>query len=449
MKKFSEKFTLNELNMLKYDCSKYYEEMYKTKYYSKEKIREIQNEKFIKMLNYAYDNVPMYRTKYDEAGVSIKSIKTIDDITKLPILEKEEIIKNYPHNTISKKYDRSTLRELVTGGSTGKTVKLVQSDETLRMRVLTAFRIYDTILDRYLPNYIQTYVYTTNYPLDGLPDGTYKLCNVWSLDQIEVAKEKILDSKPHLLTLYPSILEQIRKNLNSKELKILKERLMAINVKSEMSTQKQRDEWEKFFGVGVYDEYGSEEMAGTVAAQCKHKGYHIWEDINIIEAVDESNNPVKEGILGEMIGTNLYSFAMPMIRYRQGDLISFAPENEKCPCGSNFRMLMDFEGRKNMSFTLKSGRFLSSGYLLDVGYTKLIDYRHALDSWALIQESKDKVVFECIPGESMTENIKNLIKKEIYEALFKEAEVEVRFVNELPKTPRGKRNQIISYVNNK
>ena len=276
MKKFSEKFTVDELKLLKKDCIKYYEEMYNIKYYSKDKIKAIQNERFIKMVNYAYNNVPMYHKKYNEAGVNINDIKTIEDITKLPILEKDEIITNYPHNAISKEYDRSKLRELVTGGSTGKTVKLVQSADTIRMRVLTAFRIYDTILDRYRPDYIQTYVYTTNYPLDGLLDGTYKLYNVWSLDPIEVAKTKILNSRPHLLTLYPSVLEEIRKNLSNEELTILRERLIAINVKSEMSTQQQRDEWEEFFGVGVYDEYGSEEMAGTVAAQCRKKGFHIW-----------------------------------------------------------------------------------------------------------------------------------------------------------------------------
>ena len=155
-----------------------------------------------------------------------------------------------------------------------------------------------------------------------------------------------------------------------------------------------------------------------------------------------------DGVLGEMIGTNLYSDSMPMIRYRQGDLIALSSHTTSCDCGCNFRMLLNFEGRKNMSFTLRSGRFLSSGYLLDVGYTKLIDYRSALNSWVLIQESVDKVVFECIPGNGMNEDIKNLIQKAVYEALFKEAEVEVRFVRELPKTPRGKRNQIISYVNN-
>lgn len=214
-----------------------------------------------------------------------------------------------------------------------------------------------------------------------------------------------------------------------------------------MSLQKERDEWSKIFGVPVLDEYGSEELAGTVAAQCRHGGYHIWEDINIVEVVDENNEVIQNYELGELVATNLYNWAMPIIRYRQGDLIKLKPEGTTCACGRIFHMIDEFEGRNNSKFVTREGKEYVPGFLLDVGYTRLMKYGKALASWQLIQENFDNVYFDCVPTNLMNEDIKQSIEKEVGELLDHNFNVKVRFVDEIKITPRGKRNQIISHIN--
>lgn len=440
MREFDEK----QLRLLAREARVLCPELRRNQFLDDGALERLRDERFVKMVRHAYANVPMYRRKYDQAGVDIEAIKSTRDAVHLPIIEKHDLIDNFPHDALASGYNLDELSTAVTGGSSGKTVTVAYSERTMRERVLTAYRIYDMMMDGYRPEHIQTYVYTGTYPLSGLTETDYRLEHIWTLDPLDKAVKTLRASRPHMLTLYPSRLEDIRRQLTQSDLEALRERLVVINVKSEMSTQAQRDEWADFFGVPVLDEYGSEELAGTVAAQCRHKGYHIWEDIQLVEIVGPDGAILPDGEEGDLIATCFYNWAMPIIRYRQNDLASLKPHDEKCSCGRNLRMLSSFSGRQNSSFVLPSGRFLSSGYLLDVGYTRLMDYRTAIAGWALILETPTKAIFECIPGPDMDENVRGLIEHQIRTFLFDELDVEVRLVEELPVTNRGKRNQIIN-----
>lgn len=437
-------FDDKQLRLLARDAKRLCPELRRNQFLDDDSLKHLRNERFTKMVRHAYANVPMYRRKYDEAGVDIDTIRGTEDSVRLPIIEKQDLIDNFPNDTLAADYQLEDLTTAITGGSSGKTVTVAYSECTMRERVLTAYRIYDMMMDGYQPHHVQAYVYTGKYPLSGLNDTDYRLEHIWTLDPIDKAIATLRQSKPHMLTLYPSRLEDIRRHLSTEDIKALQERLVVINVKSEMSTQAQREEWADFFGVPVLDEYGSEELAGTVAAQCRHQGYHIWEDIQLVEIVGADGQRLPDGEEGDLVATCFYNWAMPIIRYRQNDLAALKPTTEKCACGRNLRMLESFSGRQNSSFVLPSGRFLSSGYLLDVGYTRLMDYRTAISGWALILETPTKAVFECIPGRDMNEHIHSLIADEIRGLLFDELDIEVRLVEELPMTNRGKRNQIIN-----
>ncbi|MEU8787253.1 hypothetical protein [Streptomyces sp. NPDC048637] len=439
-------FDQEQLKLLMEEAPEIRRELRRNQFLERQQLQRLQDAAFVKMVRHAYSNVPLYRKKYDAAGVDIHSIRAVQDAHLLPVLEKEELIEGFPEETIAAGYALDELTTAITGGSSGKTVRVAYSAQTMRKRVMTAYRIYDMMMGGYKSHHVQTYVYTGKYPLESLPDGSYQLKHIWTLDPLDEAREKLLHSKPHMLTLYPSRLEDIRRTLSPQDVELLRTNLVVINVKSEMSTQAQRNEWSDFFGVPVLDEYGSEEMAGTVAAQCTHKGYHVWEDIAVVEVVDDSGNPMPDGDTGDLVATCLYNWAMPMIRYRQGDIAALHPVDKLCSCGRSMRMLKSFEGRRNSSFVLPSGRFLSSGYLLDVGYTRLMEYGEALNSWSLVQKDKNTVAFECIPGPGMTDDIRERIRNEVTQFLFNEVTVEVEFVDFLRVTNRGKRNQIISLI---
>src|SRR5205085_3749076 len=118
-----------------------------------------------------------------------------------------------------------------------------------------------------------------------------------------------------------------------------------------------RDYLSSLLNCPVLDEYSSEELT-RIAAQCSHKTYHVFEDINYIETLDSDGRSTPNA--GTIVGTNLHNFAMPMIRYQQNDLGRL--EEAECACGWKFRRLVNFEGRRNDSFELPSGKILSSGF---------------------------------------------------------------------------------------
>ncbi|TMN94657.1 phenylacetate--CoA ligase family protein [Pseudoalteromonas sp. S558] len=437
-------FTTEELEKLSIDGYKIWKELNHNQSLRRDELDKLKDEKFVKMVRHAYNNVPMYRAKYDSHGININQIKGVKDIAKLPIIEKDDLIDNFPHNSLAEGYTLDNVQTAITGGSSGKVVRVAYSDDTMIERVVTAYRIYHMMMDGYPDYYRQTYVYTGVYPFSSLPEGRFPLTHIWTLDSVEDSREKLVASKPHMLTLYPSKLKDIMTGLSQDDIDAIRTNLKCINVKSEMSLQQERDQWSKIFGVPVLDEYGSEELAGTVAAQCPHGGYHIWEDINIVEVVDEHDQVIEDESLGELIATNLYNWAMPIIRYRQGDMIQLKPEDETCGCGRIFRQIGDFKGRSNSKFKTREGKEYSPGYLLDVGYTRLMKYGEHLASWQLIQDTLDNVYFDCIPTSKMTEQIKVDIANEIDSLLHNNFDVTVRFVDDIKITPRGKRNQIIS-----
>ncbi len=412
-----------------------------------EEIKELQRQRFVKMVRYAYENVPFYTKKYDDAGVIVHKINSVSQISELPPVEKSELIENYPDRVISRKYkDHKKLFVLVTGGTSGQTIKIAQQPEAMFDTILSYHRAYSHMMDGYKSSHSHAYVYTGPYPIDGFVFGAYPLHFVWTLDPTEVAFEKLKKAQPHLMTMYPSTLERLSQELTPDQIKEVSSRLKVISVNSEMSSQAQRDAWEKVWGVKVLDEYSSEEISTIMAYQCQHKKYHIQEDLAILEAVDANNQPVLHGVQGDLLATSLNNWAMPFIRYRQQDCVTLEHSSEKCGCGVNFAQLRSFEGRRNQSFTLKSGRKLNSGYLLDVGYSALVNYADAINYWSLIQETKENVVLECVPGKQMTPEVAGQIEKEISSLLFGEASVKVRLVEEPTRTAVGKRHQIISKV---
>jgi phenylacetate-CoA ligase len=106
-----------------------------------------------------------------------------------------------------------------------------------------------------------------------------------------------------------------------------------------------RDRLQDWLGVRGYNCYGTSEMSGPMFSECSEQdGIHIWGDITLTEILDpETGEPVAPGEKGEMVVTMLQKEAMPMVRYRIGDIT--AVETEPCPCGRTHPKIRRIYGR--------------------------------------------------------------------------------------------------------
>ena len=407
-------------------------------FWSRDKMISWQFERVKALVRHAYYNVEFYRRLYDNVSFNPSDLKTWEDFNKLPIVKKEDVINNYPDKILQKGIDIENLIVSRSSGSSGKVLDIAYDSAAFTTYILAAMRLYRMGF-KYKPWHKQVYIYTSPYPMRSLL-GMYPLIFVSTLTAIDEVIKILRKHNPELIVCYPSHLKQIAFEMKSEDRD--KIRPKAISVNSEMSTQKERNELADFFECPVLDEYSSEELT-RIAAQCYNKTYHIFEDINYMETLDDNGKPT--AATGILTGTNLHNLAMPMIRYQQNDLGQIVDEN--CSCGWKFRKLKKLQGRKNDSFILPSGKILTSGFLLDLTYDFLLEDRTAVLDFCLIQQEKNKIVLEIVKGKGWGNFVAEKIKNKFNDFLEEDVNFCVKVVNECTKTKTGKRNPIINLSN--
>lgn len=409
-----------------------------TPFWPREQMRDWQFQRISKLVQHACNYIPFYSELYRSIGFAPGDLKSWDDFARLPVVTKDQVIANYPQRMLKVGTKLDELIVSRSSGSSGKVLDVAYDADAMILYILAGLRLYKMCF-QYKPWHRQLYIYTSPYPMNSLL-GFYPCKFVSTLAPISEILSTLREFKPHLLVGYPSHLKQLLQVACAGDLAKIRPR--AISVNSEMSTQAERDDIASLLDCTVLDEYSSEELT-RIAAQCHHKTYHIFEDINYVETMDDQGNSTTGP--GTIVGTNLHNFAMPMIRYQQNDLARV--EEASCPCGWRFRRMLDFEGRRNDSFELPSGRILTSGFLLDATYEFLLAYGTAVRDFCLIQRSRTCIVLQIVPGVGWDETVNQKIGARFCEFLQGDIPFEVQVVAECEKTKSGKRNAIINMMN--
>ncbi len=331
---------------------------------------------------------PFYREKFRSAGIRIADIRCPEDLRFLPVTTKEELRAAAVDGTWSTAIPSANGFYSQSSGTTGAALRIVCDLKAMLEYGLATYRCY-AMLFPYYPWRRMLYVYTSPFPARSFC-GLYPMIFVPTLAPIDELIAAIRSHRPHLLVLYPSCLRALAGALSSEDARDLGIQIISVN--SEQSTGEERAMWARHFNARVFDEYSSEEL-GRIASHCTSHTYHIFEDLNIIEVVDEHG---REASRGELIGTNLINMTTPFIRYRQGDYV--AREPDECPCGSTMPALRVLEGRINDDFIMPDGRQLTSGYLLDATYHLLLSFPEAIDIFQLTQIGHATAEFKFVPG---------------------------------------------------
>ena len=406
-------------------------------YQSYKKIRDWQLKRISYIVDYAYENIPLYRKKYDAIGFKKGDIKTWRDYNRLPILTKEELINGFPNLIVKDVQDFNISTR--SSGSSGKFVTIAVSQDAIYNDTVQGFRqYYLQSNNRYDPKDTVLFIYTCPWWITEV-DGLYKSEFLPTTTKVEDAIKKIKEIRPKIISTYPTYLEKI----SSKEIDLSKYGVDTVIVHSEQSSRSFRAKLERELNVKIVDEYSSEEMT-RIALECPYHTYHLEEDACYVEALDPKTfKKVKPGEPGILVGTNLLNLSTPIIKYNQGDLV-ILDKPTKCECKNKCRTMNKIQGRLMDSVMINKNEYVPASSFMDIAYNWFLEFNipvHGL-RYQFVQYEPNELTLYLIKG--YFELDLEIIKNSIYLLIPKKMKLKIELVDEFPKIKGEKYRPVIN-----
>lgn len=351
---------------------KYYQKEIETA--SRKQITEWQNERLLKQVEHVWNDVPYYRKKMEEKGVSPKDIKSIKDLHKLPFLSKEDLRIAYPYGLLGKPL-QDCVRIHSTSGTTGKRVIAFYTqhdidlwNECCARAIVAAGGTKDDVCQI-------SYGYGLFTGGAGLDGGSHKVGCLTVPTSSGNTERQIMflrDLNATIICCTPSYAAYLGESMKEMGLTPDDIPLKAGIFGAEAWSEEMRQDIQKTLGIKAYDIYGLTELSGPgVSFECSaQSGMHINEDHFIAEIIDPKTEEVLPyGEQGELVFTSITKEAFPLIRYRTKDICVLS--REKCSCGRTFVKMSKPRGRSDDMLIIRGVNVFPSQIetvLLNKGY---------------------------------------------------------------------------------
>jgi phenylacetate-CoA ligase len=243
--------------------------------------------------------------------------------------------------------------------------------------------------------------------------------------------------RPRLIYGYGSSIGRLAEGLSShNEVLAPAERPLLVEYTADHMSEAERQTATSVFCAPVITAYGASECGG-IAQECRLGRLHVSVDHVLLEFLRADGSAAEEGESAEIVVTTLHNFAMPLIRYRVGDLGSFS--SEKCACGVNLPV-MTLQAGKAVDLISTSSRLAVSAHVLD--YINLYLMKHGIrgiKQFFVEQTSRDAFVLSIVQETPFDERSVQVFVGKMRDYLGERIEVDTRFVESIPLQPSGKR----------
>jgi phenylacetate-CoA ligase len=414
----------------------------KRAYWSPAQLEEYQNKQLRRLVRHAYDNVPFYHKKFQQANLIPADIKTKADLNKLPIIRKSEIKQNAP-DMLCTGIDVKKLHRVSTSGSTGEPLFLYLSERELEFRKAKHLRANISVGQRAWHRW-DTLVGPQHVNKTGHLQrvlGMFAPITLSVYDDVYAQIKQLENLEPNVLDGYSSSLLVLAQTIERQGTKNFSPNFLIGG--AELIDSLSRQYIQKIFDAPFYDQYSSVEFE-RMAWQCPtQEEYHMDADGVILQFLDKNGQEVATGETGEVVCTSLFNYAMPLIRYAIGDM--GIPSDGLCSCGCTLPLMKMVEGRKDSMLFLPNGQMLTPR-----AFTFAIhDFRYypEIEKFRIIQNDIDK--FEFNIKLKTTQLPQDIVRKELYRHLtslldLQDAKFEINFVDDIPLDRNGKLSIVVS-----
>jgi phenylacetate-CoA ligase len=317
---------------------------------SREEMRTIQSERLRDTVNRIYHNVPYYRKKMQEVGLTANDIHGIDDLTKLPFTIKYDLRDNYPFGLFTVPMSE-IVRLHASSGTTGKPTVVGYTRKDIQMwaevvsRSLCMAGVHRNDIVQIAYGYgLFTGGLGIHYGTENLGASVIPISGGNTHKQIQLME----DFGSSVLCCTPSYALNIAEVMKEMKVDIKNLKLRIGIFGAEPWSEAMRREIETKLGIKAIDIYGLSEVIGPgVSCECEHQcGMHINEDHFLPEIINpETLQPVAPGEIGELVFTTITKEGIPLIRYRTRDLTRLI--YDKCACGRTLVRMEKCKGRSD------------------------------------------------------------------------------------------------------
>jgi phenylacetate-CoA ligase len=381
---------------------------------------------------------PHYRELFRKLHLDPENIGSREMLAVLPILEKA-VVRSDPYRFLAS--DTHSSLSINTSGTTGSPLTIRCTREALQRNYAHFYRLREqlgiaprdrcaTFAGRTLvpPNADRPPFWRHNWMTRSLLFSTYHMRPEHMPDYVE----RLAGFDPLLIDSYPSALGLMAAYARERQGPPIRPR--AIITSSETLLPSQRALAEAVFECHVTDQYGAAEMTAFVA-QCSSGTYHVWPSYGICEIL-AGDRPARPGESGDLVCTGFINEAMPLVRYRTGDM---AVAGEGCRCGLPYATIASIEGRRDDVIVTPDGRRVGR---LDPVFKGVDD--DAFREAQIVQEEIGRITLRYVKGSRYSELAVQKVKNELQKRLGAGMRIETEESEGLSRGSNGKVRSVIS-----
>lgn len=415
----------------------------------REVLHWIQSRRLVKMVENCYNNVPLYKKRFDEMGLLPGDIKSIDDIHKLPFTYKTDLRDNYPFGMIAVPKEQ-LVRIHASSGTTGKQTVVGYTKNDIDVWAKGAARAL-VAAGATKSDYIHvSYGYGLftgglglHYGAEMLGATAIPVSSGNTKRQVDILRDYGSD----FLCCTPSYAMYIGETVRDMGIDPKNLKLRGGIFGAEAWSENMRREIEKILDIKAYDIYGLSEIAGPgVSFECKEQtGMHINEDFFYPEIIDpETGEQLPDGEYGELVFTCIGKEALPLLRYRTRDICKLS--HKPCSCGRTLVKMSKTRGRTDDMLIIRGINVFPSqvehvllSLNMEPNYQIIVDRKNNLDTMEVQVEMSDQMFSDKVRN---LEDVEHNIAAALQSTLNIAAKIRLVEPKSLPRS-EGKAKRVI------
>lgn len=417
-----------------------------SQWWSTSSLSRYQKESLDRLLVHAYCHVPYWKERMQCLGITPNDIRTLDDMRKLPIIEKDDI-RAHKDKMIAGNWRGRTWTKS-TGGSTGVPLELDYTPDSYDWRVACSRRGYSWAMgceEGRKQAYVwgvaigeQSYFKTLKQDLHhAILRQKYYNCFEFDDASMMQCYRSMNNYHPEYIIGYTNPLYELARHIRGAgKLEFVPR---AVLCAAEKLHPFQREVIESVFRCPSFNTYGSREFM-LIAAECeKHEGLHVSMENLYVEVIKEDGSQALPGETGDLVITDLHNYGMPFIRYRIGDMAVVS--GHTCSCGRGLTLLADVVGRSLDIIRTVEGKTVPGEF-----FPHLMKEFKGIDRFQVIQDRLDHVEIKIVKNASFTNAELRFMQDEVARVLGPRTRIDYAFVEDIPLTKTGKYRVTISAI---